>query len=228
MKLGAHPKLDALCGEYVLGTLRGAARKRFERAVAQEPAVARRLQYWEQLIAVKYSEKFIVKPSAAIWQRIRRDLALQRFAPPWYSRMSLWRIWAAAATVALVVALVLPRVPPLPPAQFTTVAVMQGKAAEAQVTVELSSDGSTLRLRSARPVQASPSQSFELWLIPPGGAAPQSLAVVGTLDSRIRIGSAVADRLVRGTKLAVSVEPAGGSPTGGPTGPVIVIGDVQA
>ena len=34
MNLGSHAELDALCAEYLLGTLRGAARKRFERALA--------------------------------------------------------------------------------------------------------------------------------------------------------------------------------------------------
>jgi len=225
VKLGAHPKLDALCGEFLIGTLRGAARRRFERALAREPAVSRRLQYWEQLIAVEYSEKFLAKPSAATWQRIKRDLALHRFAAPWYAKVWLWRIWAAAATAALVLVLGLPYVNRPAPVGYSTLALMQGKAPEAQVTVELSDDRRALRLLAARPVQAAPSQSFELWLIPPGGA-PKSLAVIGTLDSQIELRGALAQPLARGSKLAVSVEPAGGSPTGGPTGPVIVIGDV--
>ena len=33
MKIAETPVLDALCGEYFLGTLRGAARRRFERAL---------------------------------------------------------------------------------------------------------------------------------------------------------------------------------------------------
>src|SRR2546422_6204248 len=32
----------SLCGEYVLGTLRGAARRRFERALREEPGVDRK------------------------------------------------------------------------------------------------------------------------------------------------------------------------------------------
>jgi anti-sigma-K factor RskA len=44
MKLARDPNLDALCGEYLLGTLRGAARRRFERALREEPLVAARLR----------------------------------------------------------------------------------------------------------------------------------------------------------------------------------------
>ena len=41
--------VDALCGEYLVGTLRGAARKRFERALREEPLVAQRLRHWQAI-----------------------------------------------------------------------------------------------------------------------------------------------------------------------------------
>lgn len=85
-----------------------------------------------------------------------------------------------------------------------------------------------LRLRASRPVLAGPQQSYELWLIPREGGAPISLAVLGQLDVELRLPAAQAGRLQAGAKLAVSVEPAGGSPTGAPTGPVILIGELSA
>ena len=45
MKLSQDRRLDALCGEYLVGTLHGAARRRFERAQREEPSVAARLRY---------------------------------------------------------------------------------------------------------------------------------------------------------------------------------------
>jgi hypothetical protein len=39
---------DALAAEYALGTLRGAARRRFERLLAKDPALGRRVEWWEQ------------------------------------------------------------------------------------------------------------------------------------------------------------------------------------
>jgi anti-sigma-K factor RskA len=223
VRLGGHRRLDAVCGEYLVGTLRGAARRRFERALAEEPIVARRLQYWERFFSAKYSEDFAVQPSAAIWRRIRRDLGLSRYAPPWHARIWLWRIWAAAATVALALVVVLPL---LQQPTYSTVAILTGGAPQARVTAELSRDRKSLRLLAARPVAASPTQSFELWVIPAGGGAPVSLAVMGELDTRIDLGLSQTTRLTRGAKLAISVEPAGGSPTGAPTGPVILVGDI--
>ena len=51
---------------------------------------------------------------------------------------------------------------------------------------------------------------------------------MGDLDARIELKASRTARLARGAKLAISVEPAGGSPTGTPTGPVILTGDVQS
>jgi hypothetical protein len=92
----------------------------------------------------------------------------------------------------------------------------------------LARDRRTLHLRAERPVLAGPRQSYELWLIPAEGGAPISLAVLGQLDARIELPAARVDHVRSGAKLAVSVEPAGGSPTGAPTGPVILIGEVRA
>ena len=91
----------------------------------------------------------------------------------------------------------------------------------------LGRDGRTLELRAARPVIAGPAQSYELWLLPAEGGAPLSLAVLGSLDARFAVPQAHAGRLRSGAKFAVSVEPAGGSPTGAPTGPVILIGEIH-
>ncbi|HYF58675.1 MAG TPA: anti-sigma factor, partial [Burkholderiaceae bacterium] len=78
----------------------------------------------------------------------------------------------------------------------------------------------------SRPIVAGPAQSYELWLIPAEGGAPVSVAVLGDLAARIELPAAIRERLRPGAKLAVSVEPAGGSPTGGPTGPVILAGAI--
>jgi anti-sigma-K factor RskA len=227
VKLGDHPKLDALCGEYVVGTLRGAARRRFERALGQEPMAARRLQHWQRSLGAGYSDEAAVQPSAGVWRRIRHDLELKRFEPPWRAQVWLWRLWAVAATAALVLVLAFPLLKQTARSpQYSTLAILTGKAPQARVTADLSVDRRSLRLQTERTVLASPAQSFELWLIPAEGGQPLSLAVVGDLDARIELKASQALRVARGAKLAISVEPAGGSPTGAPTGPVILIGDV--
>jgi len=226
VKLADNARLDALCGEYLVGTLRGAARRRFERALREEPRVALRLSRWQEY-SPRYSKMIEARPSAGVWRRLERELGLARYRVPWYSRAGFWRGWALAATAALVVAIGLDVQRPPEVSALLPIARLAGKAEVAQVTAMLSRDGRTLELRAARPVVAGPAQSYELWLLE-GKAAPISIAVLGSLDARFAVPPALVGRLAAGAKLAVSVEPAGGSPTGAPTGPVILVGDITA
>lgn len=227
MRLASHKQLDALCGEYLVGTLRGGARRRFERALREEPRVATTFAYWQRTFAVKYSDRVAVAPDPGTWRRLEQTLDLARYRLPWYRRIGLWQGWAAAATAALVLAIAVQTLrPTVPESQLVAIAQLAGEGQAATVTALLSKDGRTLELRAARPVVAGPQQSYELWLLPAEGTAPISLAVVGQLDARFELPAAQVGRLRSGAKLAVSVEPAGGSPTGAPTGPVILVGGV--
>ncbi|HJY78264.1 MAG TPA: anti-sigma factor [Burkholderiales bacterium] len=224
MKLSRNaPRLDALCGEYLLGTLRGPARRRFERALREEPLVAIRLRHWEAL-APRYSSMIETPPPASAWPRLERELGLSRYRTPWHRRLSLWRGWAIAATAAALLAVGLQMLPPQRTELYSEIAQLSGPGGA--ISAALSADRRTLELRATRPVLAGPAQSYELWLIPAEGGAPVSLAVLGSLDARFALPQAQAARLTRGAKLAVSVEPAGGSPTGAPTGPVVFAGAI--
>jgi anti-sigma-K factor RskA len=98
MRLAPRPVLDALRGEYVVGTLRGAARRRFERALREEPLVRGRLEYWQSVVAPRYTKMMEAQPTAAVWNRLERELGLARYRTPWHKRAGFWRGWAVAAT----------------------------------------------------------------------------------------------------------------------------------
>jgi anti-sigma-K factor RskA len=229
MKLANHRALDALCAEYVLGTLRGPARKRFERAIQIEPLVATRVNYWLQRAKLKPSSANAVQPSPEVWKTIARDLNLDALRPPWYGRLNVWRNWAVVASTALVLLVagqwLLPTI--LAP-ELQSVARLQGEANAAGVVASLTRDGKRLALKADRAVIASAQQSYELWLLPADGGAPISLAVLGSLDANVSVPAAQVGRIAKGAKLAVSVEPAGGSRTGAPTGPVILVGAIES
>ncbi|HKA41680.1 MAG TPA: anti-sigma factor [Burkholderiales bacterium] len=228
MKIERNARLDALCGEYLLGTLRGAARRRFERALREEPLVALRLEYWQGVFAPRYTQMMELQPPAAGWKRLERELELERYRTPWYRRAAFWRGWALAATAVLALVVGIQLLPPAREAPLVAIAQLAGKADVARVTAALSKDGRTLELRAERAVVAGQAQSYELWLLPSEGGDPISLAVLGSLDARFALPPAHVGRLRKGAKLAVSVEPAGGSPTGKPTGPVILVGEINA
>jgi anti-sigma-K factor RskA len=226
MRIGENAALDALCGEYLLGTLRGRARRRFERALREEPRVATRLAYWQRAYVPKPSKMIELEPPSRVWARLERELQLARYRTPWHRRLGFWRALAVAATAALALGIGLEVLRPVQTEPAVQIAELEGKADVARVIARLSRDRRTLELKSARAVVAGQNQSYELWLLPAEGGPPVSLAVLGSLDARFPVPSAQADRLRTGGKLAVSVEPAGGSPTGAPTGPVILVGAI--
>ena len=237
MKIADNGLLDALCGEYLLGTLRGAARRRFERALRDEPRVAQRLRHFQGIFTPRYSTMSEEQPSERVWSRLQRELGLERYRrAPWY-RSSAFRLgWAAAAVAALALGIALyvlrpSQDLPVPPeaSRPHPIARLAGKEDMPQIIALLSRDGLTLELRAALPAPPpGPSKSYELWLLPAGGGAPVSISVLGNLSARFALPPTLVGQLGAGAKLAVSVEPAGGSPTGAPTGPVILVGEIAA
>ena len=170
-----------------------------------------------------------VKPSMDVWRRLERELGLARYRIPWHRRAGIWKGLATAATAALVIALAVPFLASRPTEpQVFQIAALTGKDPALQVIAHMSKDGRTLVLHAPRPMIAGPTQSYELWLIPTEGGNPLSLAVLGTLDAQLSVPAAHVGRLRRGAKLAITPEPAGGSPTGKATGPVILVGEINA
>jgi anti-sigma-K factor RskA len=73
--------------------------------------------------------------------------------------------------------------------------------------------------------QENGGRSYELWLIAGRSTPPKSLGVVGADEFSERPLPANVDvDTLRFATVAVSLEPAGGSPTGAPTGPVLFTG----
>ncbi|HEY0236839.1 MAG TPA: anti-sigma factor [Afipia sp.] len=104
---------------------------------------------------------------------------------------------------------------PPPPAQL--VAVLQQNAAEPAfiLTVDQATKSFTVRRVGAAP---PPDKSFELWLVSDKLPRPRSLGVIGESDFTSRAALAAFDAdTINQAIYAVTVEPAGGSPTGNPT-----------
>ena len=226
MRLFRHALLDALCGEYLLGTLRGGARRRFARALEDDPGVAARLKYWEQLMAIDYQGIGAVSPRGQTWRRIARTLDLDAASarPSWQENG--WRRFALAFTAVLLVAIAVPllRSPTAP--TFNTIASLHGPSPAPRVVVLLSADRARLRLAASAPAQAAAGHSYELWLIADANSAPRPVAVFTSLETELPVPAEIRPRIVAGATLAISLEPLGGSPQAGPTGPVVLSGSI--
>ena len=91
-------------------------------------------------------------------------------------------------------------------------------------TIAVTEDREKLLIRAGS-VDRLQNQSYELWAVPPGGAAPISLGVIADSgESESIVPPEKRALLDAGVTLAVSLEPEGGSPTGRATGPVLFVG----
>ena len=229
----ARPALaDALAQRYAVGTLRGAARRRYEALLPGHPQLREGLQRWEQHLMPLTGVLLPRTPPPRVWQRIEQRLWPSTAAAPqaWWQRLALWRgisASASVATLALAVLLVLPG-----PAQPPVVVVLQGTGGAAQAAnsfvASVSADGRALVARPLLPVSLEANRVLELWSVPPEGA-PRSLGLIAADGATVIDRRRLPASLLKGgtAALAVSIEPPGGSPTGMPTGPVIYAGKLQ-
>jgi anti-sigma-K factor RskA len=108
--------------------------------------------------------------------------------------------------------------------QDRLVAVLQQDPTAPAFLLTLDTQNRTLVMRR---VSATPEagRSYELWLISSRFSAPRSLGLVGNDEFTQHALPANYDAdTLRGASYAVSLEPAGGSPSGVPTGPVLFTG----
>jgi anti-sigma-K factor RskA len=116
----------------------------------------------------------------------------------------------------------------VPPAQAPIVVVLGANPAAAQAlnasfVASVSADGRALVLRPLGEVSLTAGRALELWAVPAKGA-PRSLGLVQASGATTLLR---AQLLSDTAAFAVSVEPAGGSTTGAPTGPIVSVGKLQ-
>ena len=165
-----------------------------------------------------------VRPAPQVWQGIRRRLDLSPAAP----RRVAIRTLALAASVVLVVALAAlwnwRTLIPSRAAETATIAAPSGGVLW-QVEVYGRAGAADRLSVHAGALAARPSgHDYELWALPKAGS-PVSLGVLPyqELTMRLELTAAQRQALANSTQLAVSIEPAGGSPTGQPTGAVVYV-----
>jgi anti-sigma-K factor RskA len=115
-----------------------------------------------------------------------------------------------------------PAPPPVPSAQYVALLQRDGGSPAFILTVDAATKNFTVRKVGA---DAEPGKSFELWLISDRLPQPRSLGVIGGSDFTARPVLADYDAgTINSALYAVTVEPAGGSPSGKPTSAPIFTG----
>jgi anti-sigma-K factor RskA len=203
---------DALAAEYVLGVLSLSERAEAEARLKRDTAFAALVTAWESRMA-GMNDGFAEAPAPDLLPKIEARLFPQADRPaPARRGFGLNFGWLSGAAVAAVLALATVAIlAPPRPERLVTLAT-----ADQRLSYEVRHFGDTLQVTRVAGVPAVAGQVHELWLIAPG-SSPISLGLLE--DHPLSVAYPVPPD---GYVFAVSVEPSGGSPSGQPTGPVIL------
>ncbi|PBB97661.1 anti-sigma factor [Mesorhizobium sp. WSM3862] len=221
---------DLLAAEYVLGVLAADERQIASRRIDTEAGFARLVDAWEAHFAPMADAYAAVEAPASAKAAIDRRLfasSVTTPAAPSIGLLGSLAFWRGLALAALAVFVALPLVnPPLPQPETSLVASLAADNSNVKYLAVYDAARHEVGL-SLVSGERGAGKDFELWLIE-GKNAPVSMGVIPAGQSaRMAVTPAVQEKLAQGAVLAVSLEPAGGSPTGQPTGPVVAAGDLK-
>jgi anti-sigma-K factor RskA len=221
----------ALAGEYVLGLLEGAARLDVERRIASDAAFAREVEAWRVRLGA-FDDTAAPQPASdELWRRIeagvpgvtrratREPTAWTRF---WNNIAALRATALGASIAALLLAVGLGFAIRAATQQPTMVAVLLD-GTRAGAVVHAFADGRVVLVPIAS-INVPPGRALEVWTLPSRERGPVS---VGLMNRAQTLQLSLKDLPPPGPDqlFEITLEPATGSPTGRPTGPVLFKGN---
>ena len=217
-----------LAAEYVLGTLKGGARRRFEGWLHQDADLRNIVAEWQQRLAPMAEFAGAVVPPKSVWTGIERRLNLRAHkAAGWKfwlnENLAFWRSLGMVSTglAAMLMVIVLSnRAVDAPTISY--VATLTDDKAQNAMVVTADARNRALDVRVITSAQVAADKSLHLWAVPKSGK-PRSLGVLTDNRGRFKLPeNAISSDVML---LAVTLEPKGGSPDpNGPTGPILYKG----
>jgi anti-sigma-K factor RskA len=196
MNILSPPLSDPLAAEYVLGTLHGAARRRFEQLLYAHPGLRQAVADWERRLNRLAVASPAVAPPPTVWRDLEQRLFPTPTRRPWWDSLPFWRGLALAGVLAAVL-VIAPQLVPSPTAEATFAAI---RSAQNDVlwTVARAADGQ-LHVSNLRPMKIPQDQNCLLWLktgddppvmlgvLPDDGSA-RTLAMPASLGQSVQKG----------------------------------------
>ena len=235
------PDRERLAAEFVIGLLEGEERQLAERLAESDPAFQAMIAQWQTRFAELDQAATPVPVSDGLWQRIEAGLAaaptpvrVEDPAPivipsPRTAFLALWRslhFWRIAgltgAVASLLLAVGVGLLATRSPQEPVLIAVLLTDENRPAAVVNAFANGGA-ELIPLEGMQIPPGRALQVWAIPGANQNPISVGVVGQARS-VRLDLQQVPDLRPDHTIAVSVEPPQGSPTGLPTGPVIMRG----
>lgn len=235
MNIQHNEKLrDQLSAAYVVGTLKGGARRRFEAHLKDSALLQREVGEWQDRLHPMAEFAGSTKPPARVWHAIERRIKSTEsrwaFWINLHNDLAFWRGLGLVSTAAacILVAVLATRQPEVAPGVSTAGAasyVAMLADDKSQPVIVITGDAAhhqlVARLVSHPAVEAG--KSLELWAVPAKGN-PRSLGLVSA-DGSVTLPLPEFATPQSAPLLAVTLEPKGGSPNpNGPTGPILFKG----
>ncbi|HEV8647697.1 MAG TPA: anti-sigma factor [Burkholderiales bacterium] len=233
MKFANEELRNKLAAEYVLGTMSAHARRRFGICLKENPALRRAVTEWEKRLTPLALVLPEVEPPSRVWQAIESGIRPGRQTRlGFWESLSFWRFSSIASGLLALALLILVAVPgpESPPADGTRMVVVMNDLKTSNPAMAVSwvpgkPGKRVMRIRVIGHADMAPGTAWELWMLPGEDQKPVSLGLITTHDAQtVVVPESLAAKLDQALGLAMSVEPAGGSPTGLPTGPVLYAG----
>jgi anti-sigma-K factor RskA len=217
---------DLLAGEFVLGTLRGGARRRFQAMCRIDRDLQQRVERWSEQLAPLLELVPAAAPPERVWRALAERIPEFASAKPasergFWSSLAVWRGLAVAMTVVAAVSIGWMQKPSevskqqasvASPLLFATFSAPDTKAPLAVAMMD-AQKGEVMIKVVAPDLQVPPDKTLQLWMVRPGSDALISVGVAPHGGMTTMILPAGQSPGLGGAKaLGLSLEPLGGSP----------------
>lgn len=244
MKNDEEISIQTVAAEYVLGTLEKDERDAVEAKRATDPMLEQAILSWQAHLAGLNDYVKEAEPRGDLFDDILAKLDQSSDKKPlpgkvvtpsssgvveierMRAKLKRWRLTAfttsAIAACLAVFMVVKPPVAPAVQANAPFVAVFQADDQQPAFIMSLDIDTRQLTVRSVTAQGQLEGKTYQLWIKADEiGPAPRSLGLLANVASPIQKQIDYDPAVIRHATFGISVEPAGGSPTGVPTGPAI-------
>jgi anti-sigma-K factor RskA len=181
------PDLRAmLAGEYVLGSLHGQARCRFEALMLTDPTLRHEVQQWAHRLEPLTDELEAVTPPVRIWTAIEQQVGETKKGTQIWNNVVFWRrlgLVAAAATLVLALLIGLPLYQTSTPER---IAFLTDNTDQPVWLVSASPRSRTLRIKTLKPMSMPADEVCVLWLVWQDGFS-QGVAVLPENKGEMKI-----------------------------------------
>ena len=216
---------DLMAAEYVIGTLSPEERAQAKALKNADSSFLASVIAWEHKLEPLNALAPEVAPSPELWTKIERRVRGTKPARPTAdTRFGYRKIAPLIAVIVLMVGLLTIYVANNRVAEQPLIAMLQAKDGIERLALSYDRAGDLLTLRSTL-APLGQTKRYELWVIAEG-AKPVSIGVIDQAPSLHPGLSKFTDQQLSKLTFAVSLEPEGGSPTGQPTGPVLMTGSL--